>query len=99
MRLLRDPCFATHARLESPGPLNDGQILEYIDSRGHRYSWFKHFANGLFIDPMTKLLMVREEGRHAMVIPDSQRRQLLHSAHDVMGHCGKNRVLIHTHAQ
>ena len=92
----KDPCFAkVIARLESPEPLKDGQILEYIDARDHRYSWFKHFANGLFIDPMTKLLMVRDKNRHAMVIPDSQRRQLLHSAHDVMGHCGKNRVLEH----
>ena len=92
----KDPCFAKIiARLESPEPLEDGQLLEYIDSRDHRYSWFKHFAKSLFIDPMTKLLMIREGNRHAMVIPDSQRRQMLHSAHDIMGHCGKNRVLEH----
>ena len=91
-----DQCFAKIiARLESPEPLKDGQLLKYIDSRDHRFSWFKHFANRLFVDPMTRLLMVREGNRHAIVIPDSLRRQMLHSAHDVMGHCGKERVLEH----
>ena len=91
-----DPLFAKiMARLESPEPIEDGQLLDYIDSQDHRYSWFKRFATSLFIDPMTRLLMVRDGKRHVMVIPDSLRNQLLHSAHDVMGHCGKKRVLEH----
>ena len=82
-------------RLESPEKLQPGQLMGYIDSRDERSSWFKRHSEKLFIDPMTKLLMLRETNSIKMVVPESMRKQLLHSAHDQMGHCGRNRVLEH----
>ena len=91
-----DPSFAKIiTRLESPEPLEDGQLLKYFDPKDHKYPWFVRFAKSFFVDPMTRLLMIRKGNGHVMVIPDSLRKQMLHSAHDVMGHCGRERVLAH----
>ena len=82
-------------RLESPETLQPGQLTDYIDSRDERSLWFKKNAENLFLDPMTKLLMLREPKSIKMVVPESMRKQMLYSAHDLMGHCGRNRVLEH----
>ena len=92
----KDPLFAKIiGRLESPEKLQPGQIIDYIDPRDERSSWFKRNAEKLFIEPMTKLLMLRETQTIKMVVPESMRKQMLRSAHDQMGHCGRNRVLEH----
>ena len=91
-----DPLLAKIiGRLESHEILQPGQIKDYIDPRDERCSWFKRNSEKLFIDPMTKLLMLRETKTRKMVVPESMRKQLLHSAHDKMGHCGRGRVLDH----
>ena len=91
-----DPLFAKIiGRLESPEKLQPGQLMDYIDSRDDRCSWFKRNSEKLFIDPMTKLLMLRDTETIKMVVPESMRKQMLHSAHDQMGHCGRNRVFEH----
>ena len=91
-----DPLFKKIIhRLESPEKLQEGQLKDYIDERDDRSSWFKKKTEKLFIDPMTQLLMLRDKKTIKMVIPESMRKQILHSAHDLMGHCGRNRVLEH----
>ena len=83
------------SRLESPEPILEGQMLKLVDDRDHRSDWFKRNVDKLFIEPMTRLLMLRDTKTRKMVVPDSLRKQMLKSAHDNMGHCGKERVLEH----
>ena len=91
-----DPLYAkVIMRLESPEILKEGQLEKYIDKRDERSKFLISRKDKLFIEPMTQLLMVRGEKNSQMVAPDCLRAQLLHSAHDVLGHCGKSRVEQH----
>ena len=91
-----DPYFAKIiSRIESPEPLLEGQLVEFMNDHDHRSDWFKKFANNLFVEPMTRLLMMRDTKTQKFIVPDSMRKQMLKSAHDNMGHCGKERVLEH----
>ena len=91
-----DPYFAKIiGRLESPVPLLEGQLIEFMKDHDHRSGWLKKFANYLFVEPMTRLLMIRDHKTQKFIVPDSMRKQMLKSAHDNMGHCGKERVLEH----
>ena len=91
-----DPYFAKIInRLESPEPILEGQMLEFVNDRDHRSDWVKRNIDKLFVEPMTRLLMLRENDTRKIIVPDDMRKQMLRSAHDNMGHCGKERVLEH----
>ena len=83
------------ARLESPEPILEGQLLKLVEDRDHRSNWLKRNADKLFVEPMTRLLMLRENKTRKILVPESMRKRMLKSAHDIMGHCGKERVLEH----
>ena len=77
--------------IERSKSLEKSEIANFIDKKDHRSTSFYRIADSLFIDPSTRLLMVKRDEKVQVILPDCLRKQYLFSAHDTLGHCGSTR--------
>ena len=64
-----------------------------MDPQDSRYAFYKKHENDLQLDTPTQVLFIRHKGINRMVVPSSYRKFILHSAHDLMGHPGYDRMV------
>ena len=82
-------------RLESPETITEAAFRDCFDQKDERLRFFGKIWDQLFVDPSTRLLMVKGKEFNQMFLPKCLRAKYLHSAHDCMGHHGIKRTRDH----
>ena len=82
-------------RLESPEPITEANFREFLGKKDEKSEFFMKVWSKLFVDPSTRLLMVKDPKGNQMYLPECLRSKYLHAAHDCMGHPGVKRTRDH----
>ena len=82
-------------RLESPEPLTEANFRDFLGKKDEKSEFFIKIWSKLFIDPSTRMLMVKDPKGNQMYLPECLRSKYLHAAHDCMGHPGVKRTRDH----
>ena len=82
-------------RLESPEPITEANFRDFLGKKDEKSEFFMKVWSKLFVDPSTRLLMVKDPKGNQMYLPECLRSKYLHAAHDCMGHPGVKRTRDH----
>ena len=82
-------------RLESPEPITEAIFRDFLDKKDEKSEYFVKIWSKVFVDPSTRLLMVKDPKGNQMYLPECLRSKYLHAAHDCMGHPGVKRTREH----
>ena len=71
--------------------LSLGDVMDPQDSK---YKFYKKYENDLVLDTCTKVLFINKNDVKKMVVPPNYRKHVLFAAHDSLGHCGFDRMVM-----